>query len=369
MNPDAPDSHRTDPLHPGLADLLACWHGDTAPDPVVAASWIEQLRVDVELRRQFAAEIHLAGLTRAVQAGEPRWLRLGERIGIRDSEPPADEASVLGQFEDRIMGRLDSAFLSKHRLRRAGTPPWLAAAAGLVIGLFGASVVWAFANPKAVATASRLFTLVDGSFEKGAGVIASGLPTSFGVWSGDRSEIVMDGTSAPADGKSVLRFLEAEREPALPAYGAAACDVFQLVDLRSLKSPGADADATLELSVRFRDSRTGKGEALNFFGRIILFSGEPSSIVPGWPFSQEKALGTAMVHVPSEGGAPDRWHLGKAKVLMPAEADFAVVHIMVHEPESQPGTKATFGEQYADDVRLTLTTQPTLPVRNEHSQP
>jgi hypothetical protein len=139
--------------------------------------------------------------------------------------------------------------------------------------------------------------------------------------------------------------------------------VFQLVDLRSLKSPGADDDATLELSVRFRDGRAGKGEALNFFGRIILFSGDPSSIVPGWPFSQEKALGTAMVHVPSEGGAPDAWHLGRAKVLMPADADFAVVHIMVHEPESQPGTKAVFGEQYADDVRLTLTTQPTLPVR------
>ncbi len=364
MNPDTPDARRSDPLHPGLADLLACWHGETDPDPGVAAGWIERLRSDAELRRQFAAEIHLAGLTRAVQAGEPRWLRLGERIGFRDAEPSADEASVLEQFEDRIMGRLDMAFPSKHRLRRTGTPPWLAAAAGLVIGLFGASVVWAFANPKAVATASRLFTLVDGGFEKGGGVIASGLPTSFGVWSGDRSEIVSDGAAAPAEGKGVLRFLEAEREPALPAYGAASCDVFQLVDLRSLKSPGANDDATLELSVRFRDGRTGKGEKLNFFGRIILFSGDPSSIVPGWPFSQEKALGTAMVHVPSEGGAPDRWHLGRAKVLMPAEADFAVVHIMVHEPESRPGMKAVFGEQYADDVRLTLTTQPTLPVRN-----
>lgn len=363
MNPDSPDASRPDPLHPGLADLLACWHGESAPDPAVAAAWIERLRSDGELRRQFAAEIHLAGLTRAVQAGEPRWLRIEERIGTRDAASSADEASVLGQFEDRIMGRLDTAFPSKHRLRRTGTPPWLAAAAGVVIGLFGASVVWAFANPKAVATASRLFTLVDGSFEKGGGVIASGLPTSFGVWSGDRSEIVSDGAAAPAEGRGVLRFLEAEREPALPAYGAAACDVFQLVDLRSLKSPGADDDATLELSVRFRDGRAGKGEALNFFGRIILFSGDPSSIVPGWPFSQEKALGTAMVHVPSEGGAPDRWHLGRAKVLMPAEADFAVVHIMVHEPESQPGTKAVFGEQYADDVRLTLTTQPTLPVR------
>jgi hypothetical protein len=353
------------PVHPELAELLALWYAAEAPDPETAERWLGRLSSDEGLRRQFAEEIHLAGLTRAVQGGVPRWLRIEERLGgDGETDIRPDEISALEIFEDRIMGRLDSAFLSKRSLHRIGPPPWLAAAAGLVIGLFGATVVWAFANPKAVATASRLFEIIDGGFEMGGGVIASGLPTSFGVWSGDRSEIVSDGAAAPAEGRKALRFLEAEREPALPDYGAAACDVFQFVDLRSLKSPEANDDATLELSVRFRDGRGARGKALNFFGRIILFSGDPSLIVPEWPFSQEKALGIATAHVPSEGGAPDLWHLAKAKVLMPAEADFAVVHIMVHEPMVRPGTTAVFGEQYADDVRLTLKTQPTLPVRN-----
>lgn len=48
--------------------------------------------------------------------------------------------------------------------------PLTAAAAELVIGLFSASLVFGYAMPRAVATASRLFALVDGSFENRAGV-------------------------------------------------------------------------------------------------------------------------------------------------------------------------------------------------------
>ena len=58
-----------------------------------------------------------------------------------------------------------------------------------------------------------------------------------------------DGAAAPVEGKEVLRFLEAEREPTVPVYGAGACHVFQLVDLHSLKSDAATDDSTLELSV------------------------------------------------------------------------------------------------------------------------
>jgi hypothetical protein len=54
------------------------------------------------------------------------------------------------------------------------------------------------------------------------------------------------------------------------------------------------------------------------------------------------------------------------KVLMPSQADFAVVHLIVHKPENPRGHEGCFGEQFADDVRLTLKTQPALPVRNAH---
>jgi len=227
------------------------------PPPDGWSDCVRMKSFDDNLRQRF----YLAGLTRTVQAGEPRWLRIEEAIGSGDTETSTSEISALDAFEDHIMGRLDKAFPAKHRLQRSGKSPWLAAAAGLVIGLFGATVVWAFAHPRAVATSSRLLSLIDGSFEKGEGMIASGLPTAFGVWGGDRSEIASDGVT-PAEGKGVLRFLEAEREPALPDYGAASCDVYQLVDLRSLKSEGTTAETTLELSVHFRDGRLDQGETV-----------------------------------------------------------------------------------------------------------
>jgi hypothetical protein len=355
----------SEPVHPDLPEWLAAWDAEEAPEPEAAARWIERLRSDERLRRQFADEIHLAGLTRAAQAGEPRWLRIEERLGLGEPEPGPDDSSGLDRLEERVMGRLGASLSPRHRLRRRATSPWLAAAAGLVIGLCGASVVWALAHPKAVATASRLFTLVDGSFENGEGGIASGLPTTFGVWSGDRSEIVADGAADPAEGRGVLRFLGAEREPTLPDHGAASCDVYQLVDLRSWRPEGTAAESMLELSVRFRDGRAAAGEKVKFLARIHVFAGSPVALAAEWPITQKEALASASGGFDSHGGASDAWIPVRTKVLLPTQADFAVVHLLVHKPETPKGTEASFRNQFADDVCLTLKTQPTLPVRLE----
>jgi hypothetical protein len=351
-----------EPLDGDLADLLASWDGQSPLPAGRDRELLARLGNDSELRRRFAEEIHLAGLARAVQSGEPRWLRIEERLGAAVESPLELEEEVMAA----LRGRQPGLGLRSGWNRVGQARPWLAAAAGLVIGLFGASVVWAFTNPKAVATASRLFTFVDGGFEKGGGVIASGLPTSFGIWSGDRSEIVSDGAAEAVEGNGVLRFFEAEREPALPAYGAASCDVYQFVDLRSLRSEGAAAETTLELSVRFRDGRAEAGETVKFFARIYLFAGSPESLAAEWPITQKEALASASGGFDSSGGESASWRAVTTKVLMPSQADFAVVHLLVHKPNNPRGAEAAFGEQFADDARLTLKTQPALPVRIAH---
>lgn len=238
--------------------------------------------------------------------------------------------------------------------------PITAAAAGLVIGLFGASLVFGYVMPRAVATASRLFSLVDGSFEKQSGRVSSGFPADFGLWSGDQAEIT---AHHAVDGTQSLRLMQAEREPALPDYGAASCDVYQLVDLRSLKANAASGEATLELSAQFLDTRTALADPQKFICRLHVFSGTPASLPAEWPLTQKEALASGSGEVNSSGGAPGTWQSVSARVLLPPQADFAVVHLVMHKPENAPGTTATFGEQFADDVRLTLKTQPALPVR------
>jgi hypothetical protein len=157
--------------------------------------------------------------------------------------------------------------------------------------------------------------------------------------------------------------VRAEREPALPNYGAASCDVYQLVDLRSLKADADPGEATLELSARFMDARQKAGEKVKFICRLYTFSGAPDSLPAEWPLSQKEALAAGSGTFDSFGGAPATWQPVTTKVLLPPGADFAVIHLVVHKPKTPTGTEAVFGDQFADDVRLTLKTQPVLPVR------
>lgn len=334
-----------------LTELLEAWHGNVELSDERQRYWIDRVRRDPALRRLVAGEVHLAGLTSAAQVGEPRWLRLEENLFGEAWE----KTDAEWEFESSVMSSV-----GRRRMRSAR--PWLAAAAGLVIGLFGASMVWAFAAPKAVAMASTISAFVDGGFEQGRGMIVSGLPTSFGIWSGDRAEFAPGGLVA--EGRQSLRFVQAEREAALPDYGAASCDVYQLVDLRSPGAGETAAETTLELSVRFRDGRAEPGETVKCFARIHLFAGSPDSLAAEWPLTQKEALASASEGFDSSGGTPSVWIPVTTKVLMPAQADFAVIHLVVHKPETRQGTTAVFGEQFADEVSLTLKTQPALPVMN-----
>ena len=258
---------------------------------------------------------------------------------------------------------------SKATLGHRERSPWLswrphvAAAAGVVFGLLCATVAWALASPRAVATASRLFALVDGSFEKQCGLLPSGFPVQFGLWSGDESEVVEKPSVETKDGQRSLSFVRAEREPTLPNHGAASCDVYQLVDLRSLKAEAALGEATLELSVQFLDGRESPGEPVKFICRASVFAGSPDAILAEWPLTQKESLASGSGSFDSMGGSPRSWHLVTTKLMLPPQADFAVVHLVAHKPKNPRGTEAVFGEQFADDVRLTLKTQPTLPVR------
>ena len=247
----------------------------------------------------------------------------------------------------------------ERKTRKAGLSwlawrPLTAAAAGIVFGMFCTSVAFGYLMPRAVVTASRLIALVDGSFETLSGRLASGFPREFGKWSGNVAEIV--GGNAK-DGQQVLRFVKAEPSAAVANSPAQSCDVFQLVDLRSLKADAPGSETTLELSAQVLDARSEPDEEISFVCWITVFSGSPRSM------RHEEALakGSGIIH--STGGEPQKWRSVKAKVLLPPQADFAVMQIMARKESTRHNMAAEFGEQFADDVLLTLKTQPTLPVR------
>ena len=87
---------------PDFLDLLAAWHENKILSPTRRKELLQRLQSDNELRIELAREIEMAGLTRAAQAGEPRWLELEEKLGISRSLP-------LPNFETEIMDKLSNS--------------------------------------------------------------------------------------------------------------------------------------------------------------------------------------------------------------------------------------------------------------------
>jgi hypothetical protein len=220
-------------------------------------------------------------------------------------------------------------------------------AAGLVIGLFSASIVWAISSPKA--TTERLFSLLNGSFDENR--LERGFPHQTGFWSGDEAAI--------RDGQ--LRFIAPGSDSGDPNGRAISCDVFQLVDLRPLRHAlSPEGDSVLELSADFRDGRAPNTKpSVSFFSQLYLFSGDPGSLHQTWPQSIPEALASGSAQVTTLGSDAKGVRTLTAKCLIPAQADFAVIQIAAR-PNLRP---AKLDGLSADNVKLTLKTQPALPVR------
>ena len=227
------------------------------------------------------------------------------------------------------------------------TRPINAMAAGLVIGLFSASIVWAISAPKA--TTERLFSLINGSFDEER--LEAGFPRQVGVWSGDEASI--------NNGK--LRFIAPGSDSGDPSARAISCDLFQLVDLRPLRPTlHAEGDSVLELSASFLDARPDNTQpSVTFFCQLFLFKGDASGVHLTWPNKIAEAISSGAAEITTLGSSSAAWRPLTAKALVSAEADFAVVQIAVR-PNLRP---AKLDGLFADDVKLTLWTQPALPVR------
>lgn len=226
--------------------------------------------------------------------------------------------------------------------------PLAAAAAGLAFGLCSASIVWAITSPKA--TTERLFSLMNGGFEEPR--LEAGFPRQTGVWSGDEATVTPEHT---------LRFIAPGSDANDPSARAISCDIFQLVDLRSLRqSLNADGNSVLELSAKFRDSRpTDVKTSVTFFCQLYLFQGEPAALHQNWPQCIPEALSTGSAQITTLGSLDAEWKPLTAKCLVPPSADFAVVQIA-----ARPNLRPTKLEGiFADDVELTVKTTPSLPLR------
>ncbi|TDU81899.1 hypothetical protein EI77_01211 [Prosthecobacter fusiformis] len=245
----------------------------------------------------------------------------------------------------------------KGRLR-----PLLAAAAGLAMGLFSASMVFGFGLVGKVQTLS----LLNDSFETGTNPFARGKPIAPGRWSGDFTEVVgpHDGIR-PADGKKMLRFLRGDDELAhLP--DSSSSDTFRLLDMRRFKGDIADGSGVVRLSAMF--NATAEEASTPISCTLMLYALDAKLVKEiqaggAMPNLRRNVLAFSQSSRVKLDNGTQSWQSASNELRLPPETDYLMIQIGVSHDSKESGKRLdTFGNHYADQVRVSLARLPEVPL-------
>ncbi len=263
---------------------------------------------------------------------------------------------------------------SPSRPARFSWSPLTAAAAGLAIGLFSASMVWGYVGK----LANQSTTLLVEGFESGPPPQVTGMPVQPGQWSGDFSEVVGEFHGVkPPQGRKMLRFLGADYQ-GKPVRDGYVADLFRIVDLRSPELAVPGGDAALSIDARFfaqpQDSLHSMTCGITIYAldelpvagmrddalrkHLIVDLQEPVE-----PDAKPRILATAARSEKSEIlGAV--WQPVHSELRLPAETRYCLIHLSAHlngshRPEFVKPIQ--FAGLFLDDVHISLTRRAALP--------
>ena len=220
----------------------------------------------------------------------------------------------------------------------------------LAVGLTVASLGWLL-SARAEHAETRPLGIHDGGFDSLKGRMPDGFPSQIFTWGGDPSEV-----ASVAGHPTALRFLEAAGEPNIPNSPRQSCDVFQVIDLKSVRTELlTSSEAYVELQANIHDARPAHAQPVRFIAKVYVFEGDPASIVGNWPPVADQVLGSGAQFQVMHGGAG--WQTLTTRCVLPPTAGFLVVQLGAGSA-GQPGQASPkLGAQYADDIRLTLRTR------------
>ena len=220
----------------------------------------------------------------------------------------------------------------------------------LAVGLTVASLGWLL-SARAEHAETRPLGIRDGGFDALKGRLSDGFPSEVFTWGGDPSEV-----ASVAGHPTALRFLEAAGEPNIPNSPRQSCDVFQVIDLKSVRTELlTSSEAYVELQANIHDARPAHAQPVRFIAKVYVFEGDPASIVGNWPPVADQILGSGAQFQVMHGGAG--WQTLTTRCVLPPTAGFLVVQLGAGSA-GQPGQASPkLGAQYADDIRLNLRTR------------
>ena len=249
-----------------------------------------------------------------------------------------------------------------------------AVAAGLFIGLFGASAVLGYVGTYA----GKVVTLLQEGFESGPPPLATGIPVEAGHWSGDYSQVVGEYRGVkPAGGRKMLRFLRSDYE-GKPTRDGFIGDVFRIIDVSGPEYDVARGDACISVEARFLslpegvpgpascgismhalDALPTPDERLEFVEKITDRS--HAAAAAGTLHSGMTILATSVRNARIEANR-NAWGALRGELRLPPSARFLLVHLSLFEPNAPRAPQPReFAGLFVDDIRIVLTHRPPLP--------
>ncbi len=238
--------------------------------------------------------------------------------------------------------------------------PLTAAAAGLILGLFSASLVFGYVVPS-LKTRIEIFS---DSFESGAKPQAGGQPNEAGRWSGDYTEVsTAAGTVRPGEGKHMLRFLRGDNEGHhLP--DSFSSDSFYLLDVRPYKKEFVDGTAVVRLSAMFNGEATaGEGPfacVLMLFALDEAFVTDRKTGAFTGSIRERMLSNSSSTRVRLDADA-STWQQAGNELRLPPGTDYLMLQVgMSNDSKRKDVRKDAFAAHYVDGVRLVLAHMPEV---------
>jgi len=270
-----------------------------------------------------------------------------------------DEQALISRLRDDVIVEL----LEPTRAQQT-TPPmrsrWLAwrpltaVAAGILFGLFGASMVFGVGGR----WTEKVTSIFRESFESGPAPLVTGVPQQPNQWSGDFSELVGEQQGVkPAHGTKMIRMLRADFEgksvTKLNTYG----DLMKIVDVRPFTRETNGGEVVFSASALFNAATFPEAE--RYDGVVTLYA------VDEIGSTEKNLLKNSLAHTCNGLGLsldrnPTTWESATARLQLPAGTNFVILKVSVRrmpknkEPLSTLPNSITFSGHFVDDVRASI---------------
>ena len=272
-----------------------------------------------------------------------------------------DEEALISRLRDDVIVELLEPTRAQQttpriRSRWLAWRPLTAMTAGVVFGLFGASVLLGF-GPGGRWT-EKVTSLFRESFESDPAPSVTGVPQQLNQWSGDFSELVGEQQDVkPAHGTKMIRMLRADFEgkslTKLNTYG----DLMKIVDVRPFTRETNGGEVVLSASALFNAANFPEAE--RYDGVVTLYA------VDEIGSTEKNLLNDSLAHSCNGLGLsldrnPTTWESATTRLQLPAGTNFVILKVSVRrmpknkEPLSTLPNPITFSGHFVDDVRASI---------------